>query len=72
MFKKTARIISKKLSFYNKGGDHHVCGNNGFGGRYYQNTQITGPTTATYTSGSIVNMSAWVLISRKFFKMSFN
>ena len=40
----------------------HVCGNSGYGWVWPQNTQITGRTTATYISGSVVNMSAFVII----------
>jgi len=41
-----------------------VCGNNGFTPNgWSQNTQLTGSVTRTYTSGSIVTMTAHVNIT---------
>jgi hypothetical protein len=44
--------------YYYRGGDIHVCGNNGWSG-YAQNTQLTGPVQKTYLSGTKATMNAF-------------
>ena len=55
-------IIKIIFLYILKAGDLHVCGNNGFNKSGWPiNTQITGNVTRTYTSGSIVTMTAQVI-----------
>lgn len=43
--------------YYYRGGDLHVCGNNGLSG-FAKNTHLVGPIQKTYLSGTNVTMSA--------------